>query len=181
VPRWSSATTPSRRGAAGARSSTAVCEAHAVAVSFLQDSVRTVAGDRHSLRWTEEGVVEHSIQHLVGTRTRWRGRSPELGVGEAMVEAAREKENGTGGWPHGGKDGGGVGGCRRRGTRLVGDGHDPGPAAPGRVWERQGKREKGESREAGGGPSEAWKRKEEKENGLNSNLKLILQIYSNLI
>jgi hypothetical protein len=29
---------------------------------------------------------------------------------------------------------------------LVGDGHDPGAAAPGHAWERQGKREKGESR-----------------------------------
>jgi hypothetical protein len=27
-----------------------------------------------------------------------------------------------------------------------GDGHDTGVAAPGRAWERQGKREKGESR-----------------------------------
>jgi hypothetical protein len=43
-------------------------------------------------------------------------------------------------------EGGGSGQCRRRGTRLVGDGHDPGAAAPGHAWERQGKREKGESR-----------------------------------
>jgi hypothetical protein len=70
----------------------AACEAPTVAVSFLQDSVRTAVGDRQSLRWTEEGVVEHSVQHLVGARTQRRGRSLELGVG-----AAQEKESGTGG------------------------------------------------------------------------------------
>jgi hypothetical protein len=69
------------------------CEAPAVAVSFLQDSSRTTVGDRQSLRWMEEGVMEH----LVGVQTRRRGRSPELGVGAAMDEAAREKESGTGG------------------------------------------------------------------------------------
>jgi plastocyanin len=92
TPRWSSEATPSRRGAARAGSSMAACEAPTVAVSFLQDSVRTAVGDRQSLRWTEEGVVEHSVQHLVGARTQRRGRSLELGVG-----AAQEKESGTGG------------------------------------------------------------------------------------
>jgi hypothetical protein len=40
----------------------------------------------------------------------------------------------------------GSGGCRRRGTCLVGDVHDPGAAASSRARERQGKRENGESR-----------------------------------
>jgi plastocyanin len=99
APRWSSVATPSRWGAAGAGSSTAACEAPTVAVSFIQDSVRMAAGDRQSLRWTEEGVVEHSVQHLVGARTRQRGRSSELGVGAAMDGVAQEKESGTEGGP----------------------------------------------------------------------------------
>jgi hypothetical protein len=33
----------------------AACEAPAVVVSFLQDSMRMVVGDRQSLRWIEEG------------------------------------------------------------------------------------------------------------------------------
>jgi hypothetical protein len=50
------------------------------------------------------------------------------------------------GWM-GGPVGGHVEGrCRWRDTHLVGDGHDPGAVAPGRAWERQGNREKGESR-----------------------------------
>jgi hypothetical protein len=66
---WSSAATPSQRGAAGAGSSTAAYEAHAVAEIFLQDSARMAVGDRHSLQRTKEEVVEHSVQHLVGAKT----------------------------------------------------------------------------------------------------------------
>jgi hypothetical protein len=66
----------------------------AASVSFLQDPMRMTAGDCESLRWMEEGVVEHSVQHLVGVRTRRRGWSPELGVGAAMDGAAQEKESG---------------------------------------------------------------------------------------
>jgi hypothetical protein len=91
-------------------------------------------------------VVEHSVQHLVGARMRRRGRSPELGVGAAMDEAAPEKESGTGGGgelqPHG-VERHERGGLAADGVRTGGG--SPETAAPGRAWGRQGKREKGES------------------------------------
>jgi hypothetical protein len=75
-----------------------------------------------------------------------RRSAAKFGLCAAPIVEEREWE-GSGWRPCGGKDGwGGSGGCRWRDTHLVGDGHDPGAVAPGRARERQGNREKGESR-----------------------------------
>jgi hypothetical protein len=158
TPQWSSAATPSRRGAARAGSSMAACEAPAVAVSFLHDSARMATGDRHALRWTEEGVggaldstlgrCEDAIERAV-TGARCRGGNGQGGSrkrewnrgGSGVARGHMEEEEGA--WPWYTLE---LGASDMSGAWSGGG--SPGTTAPGHARGRQGKREKGES---GGG------------------------------
>jgi hypothetical protein len=80
------------------------CEAPVVAVSFLQDSARTAARDRQSLRWMEEGGgralgsalgrCEDATERAV-TRARCRGGNGQGGSGKReWNRGARVKRGG---------------------------------------------------------------------------------------
>jgi hypothetical protein len=73
----------------------------------------------------------------------WRGAA-KFGLCAAPIMEEREWGGPVGGHIEGRM--GGSSGRRWCNTRLVDDGHDPGAATSGHARERQGKREKGESR-----------------------------------